>query len=325
MAVLAVVLFHAGLLPYGYLGVDLFFALSGFLITGILVDARGPGMLGPFYVRRALRILPLAVVVGLTTIVVTRAGWPGLWYLSYIQNWFSHPGAPRALAHYWSLAVEEQFYLVWPMAVLLVPPKHLWRIAVGWLAAGLMLRAWLMHSQPAWATAHILGDWTLVRADPMAAGALVALTYRSAWWDRGRGWVAPFAIASALAATVCLWWQAQGTHTSRGYTLAETVIAGAMAGLVWLTVASPIRPLTWRWFRGLGTISYGVYLIHAPLGAWFRTYTTQPIALGLLTLSTAVPLAFLSWRFLERPILAYKRYWPMPDRAESPPVLVAAD
>jgi peptidoglycan/LPS O-acetylase OafA/YrhL len=129
---------HAGVLPVGWLGVDLFFALSGYLITGILLDARGApvgAVFRAFYARRALRIFPLGflllAVVFLALPLVTYERVPlhvQAWYWLYASNWRSgnSPGALMYLRHFWSLAVEEQFYLVWPMAVLLISTRRLW-------------------------------------------------------------------------------------------------------------------------------------------------------------------------------------------------------
>ena len=317
LAVLAVVLFHAGALPFGYLGVDLFFALSGFLITGILLDAKASNaspreILVPFYARRALRIFPLALLVAAIVIAATRAGWEGAWYVSYIQNWFPHPGEPRALGHYWSLAVEEQFYVVWPFAVLALTSRKLGFLAVVYLMVGLLTRAWLMHAQPAWATGHILGDWTVVRADPIAAGALVSVLARTTGLERWRSTAVGAGLTAAGVAAIALYWQAMGTHTSRGYVVAQSAIAIAMGALVlWTLLASP-RILGLRALRWLGTISYGLYIIHGAAGVWLRRVTTQPVALSALSLGVCVPLAAVSWYGFERPLLSLKRHFPMP-------------
>ncbi len=141
LAVLAVVLEHFGpvhlaeLVHPGRLGVRLFFVLSGFLITGILLEARAAGgpaatgsILRAFFVRRALRLLPLFYVVLAISCVFSpsvREGW--LWHATYQTNHYIAilGGWPTAFAHAWSLAVEEQFYLVWPWIILLLPLRAL--------------------------------------------------------------------------------------------------------------------------------------------------------------------------------------------------------
>ncbi|WP_218000451.1 acyltransferase family protein, partial [Micrococcus lylae] len=139
LAVLSVLLFHAGLpwLPGGYVGVDVFFVISGFLITGLLIkeiSRTGGVCLTDFYVRRVRRILPAALVVIALTLAAGWAllplsrweslGWTGLWAALSVSNWslaadstdyFNADAAPSPLQHYWSLGVEEQYYLVWPL------------------------------------------------------------------------------------------------------------------------------------------------------------------------------------------------------------------
>ena len=96
LAVIAVVLLHGGVLSVGWIGVNLFFCLSGFLITGILLDAKATGnsmgsILMPFYIRRALRIIPLAMLAAFIVALLNRYGWPTLWYVTYLVNWLPHP------------------------------------------------------------------------------------------------------------------------------------------------------------------------------------------------------------------------------------------
>ncbi len=142
LAVIAVLLFHAGKLQGGFLGVDLFFALSGFLITSLLlaeVDLRGQVDLLAFWGRRLRRLLPavLLLLVGVTVITTVVATIPeraatlsdGPWAQGYVANWHAIAGhrdywasfeLPRMFGHLWSLAIEEQFYLVWPVVIALI-------------------------------------------------------------------------------------------------------------------------------------------------------------------------------------------------------------
>jgi peptidoglycan/LPS O-acetylase OafA/YrhL len=150
IAILLVCIFHFGFVlgssssPFahklqnvlwlGWAGVDLFFALSGFLITGILLDSLdSTSYFRTFYIRRALRIFPLysaflAVTLGLMHHILWRHKYPGIvtwWYLTYLQNWKpNHTAGDLHVDHLWSLAVEEQFYMAWPLLIWITPRKY---------------------------------------------------------------------------------------------------------------------------------------------------------------------------------------------------------
>src|SRR5262249_32249156 len=171
---------------FGWMGVDLFFALSGFLITGILLDSRtANNYFGAFYARRVLRIFPLYYSV--LTLVLLAAGLAHprpqslpvvgdqkLYYF-YLVNWLSlwkGPWSANFLALFWWLAVEEQFYLVWPLCVWLLIRRNLARIAVVASLAALVFRiAWLAHSGPSQAIVMA----TVTRLDSLLCGALAAI------------------------------------------------------------------------------------------------------------------------------------------------------
>src|SRR5262249_33425960 len=164
----------------GWLGVDVFFVLSGFLITGILLDARGdeaqptPGYFRRFYARRALRIFPIYYLF----LVITRPS--GMWwYVSYASNvLIARHGWPDGLletGHPWSLAVEEQFYLVWPAIIAWTPRRWLAGLCVAVIGAAIAMRVLLIHQGAALA-AYVL---TPARADTLAIGATLAIALRS--------------------------------------------------------------------------------------------------------------------------------------------------
>ena len=145
IAVLAVIANHSGLSSLGGIGVDIFFGLSGYLITGILLDAKAftpspRAYLVPFYMRRALRILPLAWTVAVIMVLV-RGEWSGLlWYMGFLVNWLPQAPPPTDLGHYWSLAVEEQFYLIWPILVLFASSATLRRCAFAVIGTAIICR-----------------------------------------------------------------------------------------------------------------------------------------------------------------------------------------
>lgn len=164
----------------GWMGVDLFFVLSGFLITGILLDANGGAhYFISFYGRRALRIFPLyyLYLVLLWAVFGIATTWPYWTYLLNIQiaingQW---PAIPY-VAHLWSLAIEEQFYLLWPLVVLLCSRRTLMRLCLAIVALSPMLRAWVLHAGVASRAVSVL---TPTRVEGLLAGALLAVLVRT--------------------------------------------------------------------------------------------------------------------------------------------------
>ncbi|CAN5857388.1 acyltransferase [soil metagenome] len=321
---------HAGVLPVGWLGVDLFFALSGYLITGILLDARGApagAVLRAFYARRAVRIFPLGflllAVVFLALPLVTHVRVPlqeQAWYWLYASNWRpgNSAGALVYLRHFWSLAVEEQFYLAWPIAVLLLSKQRLWRACVTVLVGGLLLRCALPLT--VFARTHSVLSLTVTRADALAVGAMVALMARgptpvSVSALRTLGWIAAAIVAVLL-------WRSGGALSSVPLrTVGVTLIAVASGAVVEWAASRDGGALTWPGLTRLGTISYGVYVYHAPVAIWIEPRVPSPWLRLVMVAVLAVPVAALSWRYIERPILDQKWRWPMPrNRLAKPPL-----
>src|ERR1700733_691121 len=174
---------------FGWFGVDLFFALSGFLITGILLDTRqADNYFGAFYARRILRIFPLYYAV-LTAVLVAAGlkhprpnGVPLVadekLYFLYLTNWLAlwkGKWGPNMLGHFWSLAVEEQFYLIWPFCVWWLIPRKLITMAIVASSVALLVRiCWVAHSGPSQAIVMS----TLTRMDSLLCGALGAALCR---------------------------------------------------------------------------------------------------------------------------------------------------
>ena len=181
-------------MSFGWAGVDLFFVLSGFLITGILLDTRQARNRGvSFYGRRALRILPLyyALVFGCIVIALVlrnswsiRDHWPDtmgwLSYICYLENWWmplKEFARSRPLGHFWSLAVEEQFYLLWPMCVWLMPRRYLAPMCGFGCVCALLLRWMLSHYG---VSGWFIYENTFTRMDPLLMGAFCAIAIRDA-------------------------------------------------------------------------------------------------------------------------------------------------
>jgi peptidoglycan/LPS O-acetylase OafA/YrhL len=334
---------------YGRFGVDLFFVLSGFLITGILVDTREDShYFRRFLGRRALRILPLYYGVLFILILLTlplHMHWNGMLplLLTYTQNF--RPFAIEKLApipsiglfHFWSLAVEEQFYLVWPLVVFFVRSRRalLWVIALGSLSA-LVLRIGLLRMGVPWLVIHVI---TPTRADALLIGGALALALRSPFWPRLQR-IAPFAFLLLLP----LLFIPDSWLPGPLIGLRETPTALCFAALIaWsLRPASLIRPfMENKALRFLGKYSYGIYVIHAivltmfspPLRAFLRSTTSNKLVAvagsGLICLTLSVFLAYLSFNLYEKRFLRLKRHFeydPVPpsEAASHPSLAVAA-
>jgi peptidoglycan/LPS O-acetylase OafA/YrhL len=303
----------------GPMGVRLFFVLSGFLITGILLRARdqSTGVIGiwrAFYVRRMLRIFPLAYlalaiawIAGVPTMVASP--W---WYLSYTSNILVSIQGEFApgLGHFWSLAVEEQFYLVWPAVVLWTPRRWVLAVMVGVALASMVIR-WGLVTKAGIVPAYVL---TPARLDALAWGGVMA-----AWTSAGRR-VPRFALAVGGIALcfLSLSWppgvQALVAEPAL-IALSAAMVATAITARGASTVLSA-RPLVF-----LGTISYGVYVWHGlipDLGHGIERYLglslqmpNQPgLPMFAFLASGAILMAWTSWRWFERPLNDLKRHVP---------------
>jgi len=319
IAVLGVVASHAGVFGLGWIGVDIFFGLSGYLITGILLDAKAASPSArdyfvPFYMRRVLRILPLAWAAALVMASV-RGEWSGIaWYMGYAVNWLPHSPPPTDLGHYWSLAVEEQFYTIWPAIVFFTSRKTLARVSGGVILADVICRMAFSVSPPSFATPQFLGLATFARADTLVVGALLAQRERNGGWGRESQWALPVAILCGVGVVALRVLERMNAWPLVTYNLKWPIIAlGVGAGLVYVLVRNP-SVLRWRWLVWIGQVSYGVYVIHACFGHWLHQHFSQAPVIFVLQLALTLPLAALSWYLFESPLLTLKRHWPMPSR-----------
>jgi peptidoglycan/LPS O-acetylase OafA/YrhL len=319
-------------LGVGWVGVDLFFVMSGFLITGILYDSRrDERYFQNFYARRFLRIFPLYYAFLALRFWVTPVLFPSLgvesgtqllyWtYLSNTQRILTHTGAALSEArvpgvfHFWSLAVEEQFYLFWPFLVWRLERRTLMRLCLGLVVAGPVVRMGLRFAfEPE--VAHVA---MIARLDALALGAYLVLLARGEGLERARQWAVPALVASGatLAAIFLargglfssdLWMQAAGYS-------ATAVLAGS------LLVRALHRP-GWtgsRQLQFLGRYCYGLYVFNGPLAhllglipaAWFRPVFGYLLPAQLLLVAVGLALnigfALLSWHLLEKRCLALR-------------------
>ena len=241
----------------GQTGVDLFFVLSGFLITSLLLKAppNDWNFVRTFYIRRTLRIFPLYYAVLTVLILVGRA--PSIVFWTYLQNLWIAFGVPvRGPNHFWSLAVEEQFYMVWPFLVLFMPRRFLRNCLFLMIAAALLCRIPLMA----------LGGspfyFTLARVDALACGALLALLHSKA--SLAKFWTLLLGLLLASLATLGILRHSAPEMLEQ--TLKFTVLAVAYTSAIGLLLASETSWLTRCLgsspLRFIGRISYGLYVFH---------------------------------------------------------------
>ena len=346
LAVVAVIVYHARpslavsspiahgwqwLGAAGWIGVDLFFVLSGFLITGILLDAKGdPHYFRNFYVRRTLRIFPLYyAVLALTLLVgplVFGADDPGVRRILHEQGWLwtyttnvevlrtgekLFSSGWLSLTHVWSLAIEEQFYLVWPLLVFLAPRRALVAIAGAIVIGAPLLRALMLHDgTPALAVYQL----TPCRLDTLAVGALCAVlvrTYDLAVVARAARWMI------AIGGLVVLGVLARVHHLDAEDRLVQIVGMSALAVLFGGVVVRGALGVRWLAHPALTTVgkySYGIYVFHAllfPLYVWIIPNDTVAgsMALTVFMFVATFAIAAASWHLFERRFLVLKDRW----------------
>jgi peptidoglycan/LPS O-acetylase OafA/YrhL len=319
----------------GWVGVDLFFALSGFLITGILFDSVGTARyLRNFYLRRACRIFPLyygfiLLLVCIFTVIVPLRLRPLSFLPLFMQNtplWWSNIHGGRvadASFHLWSLAVEEQFYLVWPLVIFVVRERRrlLWIAAMLACAAPLIRIFLLAHGSPLEATYKL----TFCRMDALLGGAWLALMVRGAYGGRVQAY-APKAFLIAVTGCLAIAWRTGDFYWERnlainrfGYSLlaiaATSLIAMALNGESLVARVMTTKPL-----RFVGRYSFGLYLFQPlvsvllairfarSLHAHIASPLLYRVLLESIVLAITFAVALLSFRYFETPFLRLKRF-----------------
>jgi peptidoglycan/LPS O-acetylase OafA/YrhL len=325
----------------GWVGVDLFFVLSGFLITGILYDAKSSASyFRTFYARRALRILPLYYGSLLWFCLIAPRLWPqnpgfrglqqnGIWYWSYLVNvmvakhgWSSF----GAIEHYWSLAIEEQFYFLWPAVVFLLQRRAIMIVCVACMLGSLMLRIGLQ-----------LGDYRLAayvlspaRLDTLAVGSFLALAARGpGGLERLMRWARPVAGASAAALfAIFLWRRGLPYEDLVVGTVGYSLLAFLFGAVLVIALTSVPTSATGRLFTSsglmlLGRYSYAIYVFHHPVlflkpaalsvQAFPRLWGSQlPGQIMFMLVATALSIGAgaLSWHLFEKQFLKLRALFP---------------
>ena len=323
----------------GWVGVDLFFVLSGFLITSILCEAVGTrGYFKNFYMRRALRIFPLyfgALIVAFGVIPllfgwqpryaeVYRNQW-ALWL--YVQNFV--PIDWRAFSHFWSLAVEEHFYLVWPAVVFFLGRRGSIAACLLMIVTALAVRIYRARYFPD--LAHETYIWTICRMDSLAIGSLLALAVGGVATDLRRfARFAPWVlVAAAIGCGVLFRKHGSFSYVHQGIqAVGYTTVALGSAALLVMAVNAAPGGLLGRVFnagglRFLGKYSYGIYVFHNVIQHYMFDHVPikglQPLVGGsfwaayglyaLIATGVSIGLALLSWHVYEKHFLKLKRFF----------------
>jgi peptidoglycan/LPS O-acetylase OafA/YrhL len=359
LAILGVLLFHfiaptnpkgpidhaiTSLFSYGALGVDLFFILSGFLITGILYDSRAdPCYFRNFYMRRVLRIFPLYYGVLIIVFFVVPAipalhgseiaglrshqAWAWLYgvniYLAIHGGWVL-----SYITHFWSLAIEEQFYLVWPLVVWLLAAKPrvflTFSLAVAVASFGGRILASLLGASPIATT--VLTPFQL---DSLAIGGFFAVYLRQPDGEAGARRVV---LPMALGGVALLLLQFGVRHFSAHGNAVESLRSGAfhlvLAALLLKALVAPTSSGWSRFFRSspmviLGKYSYGLYVYHHFFSYYFAKHGTEFALAAVIGshitalaiqavggMAASMAIAWLSYEYFEKYFLRLKRFWP---------------
>jgi peptidoglycan/LPS O-acetylase OafA/YrhL len=355
VAVLLVMLFHWRLLAVGWIGVSIFFVISGFLISRILLGYKarfGLGeYLGVFYSRRALRIFPIYYLyVGVWTLVAAVAFVPSdfalaplLTYTFNFTRWAPDYAGSRAFTHLWSLSVEEQFYLVYPLVVFALGRRALAGVLIGVVALSPLLRlvagaaAFAAHPDPVFA-GRVVSVASFLHLDGFAVGGLIALaearlarfSRRAVTWGAlgAGGALAAGFVANALvfaagpppaaADPYFVGASALGLPVNPFHGLQHAWVYSAIYLAAGLAIVGVLRALQrpvalLRPLNAIGRVSYGMYLYHFALISVFERAVPGVAKLSVagigvfgLYVATVVGLAMLSYRYLETPFNALK-------------------
>lgn len=318
----------SGLMLHGWIGVDLFFVLSGFLITGILLDSRGePGWLRRFYLRRIFRIVPAyyaALVVQLVVLAIAgepgraRIGWTATWLTNHLLSREGWDALVTTLHHFWSLAVEEQYYILWPLLVGLIAVRRLRWLALLLIVAACVSRVVLVQR------GALVGSYVLLpaRMDGLAVGGLLAMMVRGGTGAAGtaRSLRLPALFAALLLVLLAAWRGRLAYGDPFMLALGLSALALVAGAVMLYAMGRDLAGRGPRWLESgplplLGKYSYALYLWHQPVilwlaGAGIGAALLPPILgsrlpgvllAGLIAGAVSLALARLSWRLLEQP------------------------
>jgi len=356
LAILLVLLFHTFARPevqhanwiiksfnqvslFGWTGVDLFFVLSGFLITRILLDAKtSTNFFKVFYMRRILRIFPLYYLSLIGVFLIwpllklhtgsisgNDAGHVGLtvqlWYWLNLVNWPTaiHPMLVPLLSHYWTLSIEEQFYAVWPAVVYFLSEKRLALLSIAGIVSVFILRN--LPIVQAFGATHdnFLYRLTPFRMDTLLFGGLLAILFKHVDRSKLLRWAVPiFVVTLAL-----LLWKAQPSPAEGAITFTGLAVLYSSLLTICITSKTAGALFRTRLLRGMGKYSYSVYLIHPSVLFFMDLLVIRPLQkhllpghpygaqliFTLLNICVCFGIARITWVLIESPILRLKRHF----------------
>lgn len=326
----------------GWVGVDLFFVLSGFLITGILKKSKGKGgYFKNFYARRTVRIFPLyylnlAIFFVLIPIIlknvpdeISKMAQSQFFFWTYLTNWyFAFQGSFNETpgGYFWSLAVEEQFYLFWPFVVYFISTENLKKLCVLLFGLCFLLRATILFSGLSTTAAYTI---TFTHMDGLVAGSWLALMILDGNIGRDDRYRAKISISICLSVLFCIWlWQ--GTfHFWNFYValVAYSVLAILFCSVLLLVLFSEYDSLVFKLstfvpIKSFGIYSYSLYLIHVPLyhflkkilypglnAVFYNSKILPVMSLFFVSVTLVWILGYLSWNLYEKHFLAIKKYF----------------
>ena len=337
IAVIGVILLHYA--PRFFIGawvvMDLFFVLSGFLITGILLDTKNEkGYYKNFIIRRVIRLFPLYYLCLLILFFLVPNSFFDLsyykqhqaWYWLYASNWLiSLQGwsPTKTIDHFWSLAIEEQFYIIWPLFVWLFNTKQLVRICIFLFFASFILRNIGLHLGFVMPYPYV---GTIARMEPIALGAIVAILVRT---NKGilEQW-APYATLIAFISTTIVFMIAGTFHMENPvhYTINYTIVDILFAGLLTITISKNLPSWTRRFFTNhfvskVAGMTYCLYVFHNPIHSIlkykylpvFQQYTGSAaigyVMMFVIGMLITIPLCYAIHRWIEAPLWKLKKYF----------------
>jgi peptidoglycan/LPS O-acetylase OafA/YrhL len=334
IAILAVLFYHCHsrlhgtvfekFVVWGWSGVSLFFVLSGFLITGIILDSAPTSRFyATFYARRFLRIWPVYWMLlflhyfffpllfsGYRWMLHDVSGAPWLFLLLFVQNLWPIP-LPGSIGPTWSLAIEEQFYLFWTPIARRLPPRWLLLAAAAMLATSPMVRLYFGN--------RFTATNTITHLDGLAVGSLLAVALRVfAWPPAAWKWIARGALAVGAGGVALMLY--------RGSAFTDSLLAIGFGGMLLTALLGQdasrptlyCRALGFRPLSFVGKISYGLYLTHILVFSMLGGYVDKPLerfgipgnlAIVAIRMAASIGFAALLWISFEKPILGLKRYF----------------
>jgi peptidoglycan/LPS O-acetylase OafA/YrhL len=345
IAILLVFFYHnfqfLQVFEFGWMGVDLFFVLSGFLITDILLTAKNEkNFFRNFYARRLLRIFPLYYITlmlffGFAPLFFSQQNMNlvnyyehnQLWFWTHLQNWlFVNDGLTSSpfLTHFWSLAVEEQFYLFWPLVIFLLNSLRKIRfVIIALIIVAFTVRIFIWYQSPADMVKYYCN--TLTRMDSLLMGCLLAVWLKEGKVISNKTIKCTLILCSAFFAAALIAGK-NLTQTNPFFsTIGYTIVSIFFATLVYLFIKSEFRLLCWLRksvaLNYIGKISFGIYVFHIPiylilsslmlnflqqngLSLWTSLFMVAACSL-ILTLMAST----LSFYFFEKPILTLKKHF----------------